>query len=55
MESLDSLRIGPGVSRSPHGILQMPRGIALDVKNKNMLVSHKRLNAVLTFHFPEIF
>jgi hypothetical protein len=39
----------------PHGILQMPRGIALDVKNKNMLVSDKRLNAVLTFHFPEIF
>ena len=28
---------------------------ALDVKNKNMLVSDKRLNAVLTFHFPEIF
>jgi hypothetical protein len=25
------------------------------VKNKNMLVSDKRLNAVLTFHFPEIF
>jgi hypothetical protein len=39
----------------PHGILRMPRGIALDVKNKNMLVSDKRLNAVLTFHFPEIF
>jgi hypothetical protein len=33
----------------------MPRGIALDVKNKNMLVSDKRLNAVLTFHFPEMF
>ena len=39
----------------PHGVLRMPRGIALDVKNKNMLVSDKRLNAVLTFHFPEIF
>ena len=39
----------------PHGILRMPRGIALDVKNKNMLVSDKRLNGVLTFHFPEIF
>jgi hypothetical protein len=25
------------------------------IKNKNMLVSDKRLNAVLTFHFPEIF
>ncbi len=39
----------------PKGILRMPRGIALDVKNKNMLVSDKRLNAVLTFHFPELF
>jgi hypothetical protein len=39
----------------PHGVLRMPRGIALDVKNKNMLVSDKRLNAVLTFNFPEIF
>ena len=39
----------------PKGILRMPRGIALDVKNGNMLVSDKRLNAVLTFHFPELF
>jgi hypothetical protein len=39
----------------PHGVLRMPRGIALDVKNKNMMVSDKRLNAVLTFHFPEMF
>ena len=39
----------------PHGMLEMPRGIALDVKNKNMFVSDKRLNAVLTFHFPEMF
>jgi len=39
----------------PHGILRMPRGIALDVAHRNMLVSDKRLNAVLTFHFPEIF
>jgi hypothetical protein len=39
----------------PHGVLRMPRGVALDVKNKNMLVSDKRLNAVLTFNFPEIF
>ena len=39
----------------PKGVLRMPRGIALDVKNRNMLVSDKRLNAVLTFHFPELF
>jgi hypothetical protein len=39
----------------PKGVLRMPRGIALDIKNKNMMVSDKRLNAVLTFHFPELF
>ena len=39
----------------PKGVLKMPRGIALDVKNRNMMVSDKRLNAVLTFHFPELF
>jgi hypothetical protein len=30
-------------------------GHCLDVQNKNMLVSDKRLNTVLTFHFSEIF
>jgi len=39
----------------PKGILRMPRGIALDVAHGNMMVSDKRLNAVLTFHFPELF
>jgi hypothetical protein len=39
----------------PNGIIQMPRGITLDPKNKSMLVSDKRLNAVLTFYFPEMF
>ena len=39
----------------PKGVLRMPRGIALDIKNRNMMVSDKRLNAVLTFHFPELF
>ncbi len=39
----------------PKGILRMPRGVALDVAHGNMMVSDKRLNAVLTFHFPELF
>ena len=39
----------------PNGVLQMPRGIALDPRNKALLVSDKRLNAVLTFYFPEMF
>jgi len=39
----------------PNGVLQMPRGVALDPKNKALMVSDKRLNAVLTFYFPEMF
>ena len=39
----------------PKGILQMPRGVVLDPKNKALMVSDKRLNAVLTFYFPEMF
>ena len=31
------------------------RGIAIDVKNKNVMVSDKTLNAVLTFNVPEAF
>ena len=39
----------------PFGDLKQPRGIALDVKGKNVIVSDKVLNAVLTYSFPEIF
>jgi hypothetical protein len=40
---------GPGL------LLKDARGIALDKKNKNVIVSDKTLNAVLTFHVPEAF
>jgi DNA-binding beta-propeller fold protein YncE len=39
----------------PNGVLQMPRGVTLDVKNKNIIMSDKRLNSVMTFSVPEIF
>ncbi len=39
----------------PKGIFQMPRGIALNAKHKELIVTDKRLNAVLTFYFPELF
>ncbi len=32
-----------------------PRGVVLDPKNKEMIVADMRLNAILTFYFPEIF
>ena len=39
----------------PNGILNKPRGIALDPENQAVIVSDKYLNAVLTYSFPEIF
>ena len=39
----------------PNGRLVQIRGVALDPKNKSVIVSDKRLNALLTYSFPEIF
>ena len=39
----------------PQGMLRQPRGVALDPKNKSLIVSDKYLNAVLTYYFPEVF
>jgi hypothetical protein len=39
----------------PGGVLRDVRGIALDVAGKNVIVSDKTLNAVLTFNVPEVF
>ncbi len=39
----------------PNGLLSDARGIAVDAKNGNVIVSDKTLNAILTFHLPEAF
>jgi DNA-binding beta-propeller fold protein YncE len=39
----------------PRGALRNPRGVAIDDRNKTILVSDKYLNGVLTFSFPEMF
>jgi DNA-binding beta-propeller fold protein YncE len=39
----------------PNGVIRNPRGVAVDAKNKTVLVSDKYLNGVLTFSFPEMF
>ncbi len=39
----------------PNGVLREGRGLALDPKNQAVIASDKELNAVLTFHVPEIF
>jgi DNA-binding beta-propeller fold protein YncE len=38
----------------PDGALRMPRGVVLDAKNQSVIVSDKKLNAILTFKIPEI-
>jgi hypothetical protein len=39
----------------PHADLIRPRGVALDPKNGGVIVSDKKLNAILTYHVPELF
>ena len=39
----------------PKSTLKKPRGVVLDAKNKEMIIADMRLNAVLTYYFPEIF
>jgi len=39
----------------PNGILRDIRGVALDRKNQNVIISDKNLNAVVTFNVPEAF
>jgi hypothetical protein len=39
----------------PGGLLSDTRGVAVDVKNKSVIVSDKTVNGVLTFSVPEAF
>ena len=39
----------------PQSTLKKPRGVALNPKQKEIIVADMRLNAVLTYYFPEIF
>ena len=39
----------------PKSRLKKPRGVALNPANQEMIVADMRVNAVFTFHFPELF
>ena len=39
----------------PQSTLKKPRGLAIDPKHKEIVVSDMRLNRVLVYYFPEIF
>jgi hypothetical protein len=39
----------------PGGMLKDIRGVALDPKNKEVIITDKDLNGILTYHFPELF
>ena len=43
------------INAGPQTTLQKPRGVVLIPKHKEIVVADMRLNAVLTFYFPEIF
>ncbi len=39
----------------PRSTIKKPRGVALNPKDKELLIADMTLNAVLTYYFPEIF
>ena len=39
----------------PRSTIKKPRGVALSPKDKELIIADMRLNAVLTYYFPEIF
>ena len=39
----------------PKSTLKKPRGVALNPRNKELIVADMRLNSVLTYYFPELF
>ncbi len=43
------------IDGKPSNIMKKPRGVTLNPKNKELIVSDMRMNAVLTFYFPEMF
>jgi len=43
------------IEHGPNSLLKKPRGVALNPKNKELIIADMRLNSVLTYYFPEIF
>ena len=43
------------INSGPKSEMKKPRGVVLDPKHKELIVADMRLNAVLTYYFPEIF
>lgn len=43
------------INAGPKSTLKKPRGVVLDYKHKEMILADMRLNAIVTFYFPEIF
>jgi len=39
----------------PNGIIRQPRGVTLIPAHKEVIVTDKRINAVMTWYFPEMF
>ena len=43
------------IEGKPGNVMKKPRGVVVDPKHKELIVSDMRLNAVLTYYFPEMF
>ena len=51
----DNGNVPPRWKIGPKSMLKRPRGIVLVPEHKELIVADMRLNAVLTYYFPEIF
>ena len=43
------------IDAGPNSDMKKPRGVVLDAKHKELIVADMRINAVLTYYFPEMF
>ena len=43
------------IKASAKAVMKKPRGVVLDPRHKELIIADMRLNAVLTYYFPEIF
>jgi len=51
----DNGEVPPRFTIGGPGLLQDVRGVAIDIRNKNVIVTDKTLNSILTFNVPEAF
>jgi hypothetical protein len=53
--SVNDSGAAPARFKIGQGVLKQMRGLAIDTKNKSVIITDKELNAVMTWYVPEVF